>query len=70
MFEKYIMIKENKIVCGQTASGIWYCKELPVDSVGELRGLIGEVNNILNEYNEKKDATVTERVRRNICKQE
>jgi len=59
MFEKYIMVKENKILCGQTSSGIWYCKELPVDSVSELRGLIGEVNNILNEYNEKKEAKVT-----------
>ena len=53
------MIKENKILCGQTSSGVWYCKELPVDSIADLRRLIGEVNNVLNEYNEKKQARVS-----------
>ena len=51
MFEKYIMVKENKILCGQTSQGIWYCKELPADTTAELKILIGEVNTILNNYN-------------------
>ena len=55
LFEKYITIKENKIICGQTSNGIWYCKELPADSTAELKILIGEVNQILNEYNNKKE---------------
>jgi len=51
MFEKYISIKESKILCGQTSSGIWYCKELPAETTSELKVLIGEVNVILNTYN-------------------
>jgi hypothetical protein len=51
MFEKYITIKESKIVCGQTSSGTWYCKELPADSTKEMECLIGEVNRILNRFN-------------------
>ena len=58
MFEKYITIKESKIVCGQTSSGIWYCKELPADTTAELRRLIGEVNRILNEYKTKEEKNV------------
>lgn len=54
MFEKYITIKESKILCGQTSSGVWYCKELPADTTAELKMLIGEVNNILNGYNKKE----------------
>jgi len=51
MFEKYIMIKDNKILCGQTSGGIWYCKELPANDMRELNFLIGETNKILNKYN-------------------
>ena len=54
MFEKYITIKESKILCGQTSSGIWYCKELPAETTAELKVLIGEVNTILNKYNGAK----------------
>jgi hypothetical protein len=53
MFEKYITIKESKIVVGQTNSGVWYCKELPADTVKELDVLIGDVNGVLNKYNKK-----------------
>ena len=55
MFEKYITIKESKIVAKQTSSGIWYCSELPVDTVYELDNLIGEVNTVLNKYNNGKE---------------
>ena len=51
MFEKYITIKESKIIAKQTSSGIWYCSELPADNVKELDALISEVNVILNRYN-------------------
>lgn len=51
MFERYLTIKENKIVCGQTGSGVWYCKELPADNTRELDVLVGEVNCVLNKYN-------------------
>lgn len=54
MFEKYITIKESNIVAKQTASGIWYCSELPARTTKELDVLIGEVNKILNKYNDVK----------------
>jgi len=53
MFEKYIMIKDNKIIVGQNAStGAWYCKELPAASTTELDALIGETTRILNKHNQ------------------
>lgn len=62
MFEKY-MILNNKIICGQNNSGLWYCKELPVDNVHELDALISKINGILNKYNvgaeEKNSVTDT-----------
>ena len=54
MFEKYINIRDNKIVAKQTAAGIWYISELPADTTAELKILIGEVNGILNDYNKKE----------------
>ena len=51
MFEKYITIKESKIVAKQTSNGVWYCSELPADTVRDLDVLIGEVNTVLNKYN-------------------
>ena len=54
MFEKYIVINETKIICGQTGSGTWYCKELPANNTKELDGLIAEVNGIMNKYNKGK----------------
>lgn len=53
MFEKFISIKESKIIAKQTSTGIWYCSELPADNVKELDALIGEVNKVLNKYNKK-----------------
>jgi hypothetical protein len=55
MFEKYITIKERKIICGQTSTGTWYCKELPAETTSELKMLIGEINQILNQYNNNKE---------------
>ena len=54
MFEKYIMIKDTKIVCGQNSSGGWYCKELPAETTQELDTLINDVNRIMNKYNTVK----------------
>lgn len=54
MFEKYITIKESNIVAKQTAGGVWYCSELPARTTKELDVLIGEVNKILNKYNDVK----------------
>lgn len=51
MLDKYIKVNDRQIICGQTSTGIWYCKELPSNNTGELNTLIGEVNNILNGYN-------------------
>ena len=67
MFEKYITIKESKIIAKQTSSGIWYCSELPADNVKELDALIGEVNQVLNKYNkvgvEKKTTPTISKVK-------
>jgi len=52
MFEKYITIKETNIVVRQSSSGMWYCSELPAHTTVELDVLIGEVNKILNKYND------------------
>jgi hypothetical protein len=53
MFEKYIMINEAKIICGQTSNGTWYCKELPANNTEEVDTLIGKINIILNKYNKE-----------------
>ena len=54
MFEKYVKLNEKQIICGQTSNGVWYCKELPCNTPSELAYLIGEINQILNEYNTEK----------------
>lgn len=67
MFEKFISIKESKIIAKQTSTGVWYCSELPADNVKELDALIGEVNKVLNKYNkkgvEKKTTPITPKVK-------
>lgn len=57
MFEKYITIKDTKIIAKQTSAGIWYCSELPADTVKELDVLIGKINGVLNKYNKKTTKT-------------
>lgn len=54
MFEKYILLNDKKIVFGQNNSGIWYCKELPADTLDEMDVLINKANVILNKYNIKE----------------
>lgn len=51
MLDKYIKIGEKTITCGQTSSGIWYCKELPAENPKEADKLIGQMNTIFNKYN-------------------
>ena len=56
MFNKYIKINEKKISVGQDGkTGGWYCKNLDAETTSELKVLIGEVNEILNTYNQKTD---------------
>ena len=52
MFDRYIKINEKRITAGQNSSGSWYCKELIAETTKELKELISEVNQILNEYNQ------------------
>jgi hypothetical protein len=51
MLDIYKTINEKQIILGQTSSGVWYCKELPVKCVKEAEEKIGEINRILNQYN-------------------
>jgi len=51
---KYIKMEESEIKCGQTSSGVWYCKELPAKNPTELEIKISRVNEILNTYNKKE----------------
>jgi hypothetical protein len=51
MLDKYIKINDKQIIAGQTSGGIWYCKELPANTVLELKHLINEVNMVLNQFN-------------------
>jgi len=53
MLDKFINIKDKKITVGQTSSGYWYCKEADAENTQELKNLIGDINAILNEYNNK-----------------
>lgn len=55
VLDKYIKINEKQIIAGQTAAGVWYCKELPANTTKELRNLISEINIILNKANEKEE---------------
>lgn len=54
MLDKYIKINERVIISKQTSSGIWYCAELPSETVKEADKLIGELNKVYNKYNKKQ----------------
>lgn len=54
MLERFMKINDKQIILGQTSSGIWYCKELPCNCIKEAEKKIGEINRILNIYNECK----------------
>lgn len=52
MFEKFKKLDfDDKIKCGQNCNGLWYCKEINANDVKELDFLIGDVNRVLNKYN-------------------
>ena len=58
MLDIYNKINDKQIILGQTSSGIWYCKELPCDCVKQADKKIGEINKVLNKYNQcKKEKT-------------
>jgi len=54
MLDRYIVVKDKDILVGQTSKGSWYCKELPCKDIGEMELLIGEVNRVLNIFNQDK----------------
>jgi len=58
MLDRYINIKDRIIIAGQSSGGIWYIKELPAENTKELKKLMGECNQICNQYN-KKEKTST-----------
>jgi len=50
-YEKFIIIRDDKVLVGQNASsGIWYCKELPSPKEC-LKKDMNTVIKILNFYN-------------------
>ena len=51
MLDRYIQIKETKGLAGQTANGVWYCKELPFDDADDFYKKAKEMNNKLNLLN-------------------
>ena len=55
MFEKYIIIENDKIYLKQNAGGIWYCDKLPCNDIGDMDRKIPMVNSILNKYNNNSD---------------
>ena len=56
MLDKYIQIKDNKIVVGQNSNtGAWYCKELPFKDETDLDIKIGKINKVLNKYNKQNN---------------
>jgi len=61
MLNTYIKINDRQIIAGQTSSGIWYCKELPCNTVKEMNKLIGETNEVLNKYNKPIKETKKEK---------
>ena len=54
MLDRYIKINEKCIISKQTSSGIWYCSELPSETVKEADILIGQLNTVYNKYNKKE----------------
>ena len=54
MLDRYIKINERVIISKQTSSGIWYCAELPSETVKEADLLIGHLNTVYNKYNKKE----------------
>lgn len=55
MFEKYIIIENEKIYVSQTSNGIWKCDKLPCSNTDEVRQKIILMNNILNDVNGVKN---------------
>jgi len=55
MLDKYIKINDKVIESKQTAAGVWYCANLPAETVEETDKLIGKLNAIYNKYNNKKE---------------
>lgn len=59
MLDRYIKINERVIVSKQTSNGVWYCAELPAETVKEMDALIGEINKVYNKYNKKERVSPT-----------
>lgn len=66
MFEKYIIIENEKIYVSQNSSGMWKCDKLPCNDTHDVDHKIGEINTILNKYNSgnvKKTKTIDPEVK-------
>ena len=59
MLDRYIKINERVIISKQTSSGVWYCAELPSETVKEADQLIGQLNTVYNKYN--KTTTISKK---------
>ena len=54
MLDKYIKIEIEKYRVKQNSDGTWICSDLKANTIRELDISIGEVNKVLNKYNDEK----------------
>lgn len=54
MYEKFLIIRDDKILVGQNNQGFWYCKELPSPKE-DLKKDMNTIIKILNFYNHRKE---------------
>ena len=54
MLDKYIKIEIEKYRVKQNSDGTWICSDLKANTIKELDISIGEVNKVLNKYNDEK----------------
>jgi len=53
MWNKYIKIESEKYRVKQNSDGTWICSDLKANTIKELDFNIGEMNRVLNKYNQK-----------------
>lgn len=66
MWNKYIKIEEKDITVGQTANGIWICKEAKAENVKKAGIIMGEMNIELNKANNKKGVSPRPHIKPNV----
>ena len=50
---KYIKVEVEKYRVKQNSDGTWICSDLKANTIKELDFNIGEMNRVLNKYNQK-----------------